>query len=106
MAHKRLYEAGEFFPTRELCREHQKERIYKERWKRLSIESGEDENPLDGVHEHWYVYYDVSHKCLSIDAICYMKSADVCFSSYEDAKDAIKEIGEDNVKRYVLGIKE
>ena len=106
MNHKRLYEAGELFPTKELCKEHHKERIYKERWKRLSVESGEDENPWDGSNGHWCVAYSVENECLRICSIYYTKDNNVYFSSCEAAENAIKEIGEDNVKRYVLGIKE
>lgn len=106
MAHKRQYEAGELFSTKELCEEHQKERIYKEKWKRLSIESGEDKNPWDGDHAHWYVSYSVANECLRMGPSYHTTDANVYFSSCEAAENAIKEIGEDNVKRYILGIKE
>ena len=104
--HKNKYAVGELFPTKELCIEHHKEKVYKERWKRLSIESGEDKNPWDGNHKHWYVSYNVRSESLVRTAFSLTKDNNVYFSSYEDVKDAIKEVGKDNVKRYILGIKE
>lgn len=104
--HINKYEEGEYFPTKELCIEHHKEKIYKEQWRRLSIESGEDKNPWDGHHNHWYVWYDPRNSRLNIGALSYIKDANVHFVSYEAAENAIKEIGEENVKRYILGIKE
>ena len=100
------YAEGELFPTEELCEERHYEKVYKEKWKRLSIESGEDKNPWDGDHAHWYVSYNVANECLRMGPSYHTTDANVYFSSYEAAEKAIKELSEDNVKRYILGIKE
>ena len=97
---------GELFPTKELCIEHHKEKVYKERWKRLSVESGEDENPWDGVHKHWCVYYSINTGELVPVCSLAAREADTYFTSCRLLEKAIRGLGKDNVKRYILGIKE
>ncbi len=99
------YEIGNCFQTEEEAEEKVEELKVKAKWKRLSIESGEEENEWDGINLHWmcsYSYDSNGSKCISWTSHRY---ADIYFATKESLKNAIKEIGEDNVKRYILGIK-
>ena len=101
-----IYNIGNIFPTPEAAKEELKRRKILKRWKDLSIESGEEENPWDGRHNHWYISYGISTKRL----VCYSCANEYYegsfFASKESLQAAVKEIGEDNVKKYILNIKE
>lgn len=74
------------------------------KWKRLSLEAGEAENPWDGKHEHYYVYWDSADKKIDNDYHDMWKDGQIFFPSEKSLKAAIDEIGEENVKKYILGV--
>ena len=59
----------------------------------------------DGYNEHWCLYYDVGSDSIrqSFNSVC--KSNDIYFESKEKAKECIKYVGEDRIKKFYLGIK-
>lgn len=102
---KGAYEIGNVFPTKEEADEELTRRKILTKWKRLSIEAGEDENPWDGNHEHFFIYFDVVRDKLVTKAFTGVHMASIFFPSEESLDNAIEEIGEDNVKKYILDVK-
>jgi hypothetical protein len=100
------YALGNIFPTQEAAEDEVKRRRILKRWKDLSIESGEEENAWDGSNVHYKVFYEVRKKCIDITSVYGYLEEGVHFTSEESIQAAIKKIGEDNVKRYILNIKE
>lgn len=101
-----LFEIGNVFPTLEAAEEELTRRKMLTKWERLSIESGEDENPLDSTNGHWSVCYNHLTKKLNFSAVVHCKYEEVYFPTKESLLAAIEELGEDNVKRYILGVKD
>ena len=102
----RIYDLGNLFPTEEAVKEEAKRRQILKRWKDLSIESGETENHWDCKSQHWFISCRVSSKQITYYSTAYEYYEGVFFASKESAEAAVKEIGEDNVKKYILNIKE
>lgn len=100
------YELGNVFRTKEGAEEELNRRKILTKWKRLSIEAGEDKNPWDGNNEHFFMYFDVVRDKLITKSFVAVHMASIFFPSEESLENAITEIGEDNVKKYILGIKE
>lgn len=103
---KDVYNFGNMFPSLEEAKEESECRKILTKWKRLSIESGENENEWNGVNTHWFCYYHYSNGKIYTDAYTTCKYASTYFSTEKSLLDAIAEIGEDNVKKYILDIKE
>ena len=103
---KRLLAFGNLFPTREAANEERKRKVMIARWKRLSIEAGEDDNSWDGEHHHWAVSWDYRGKRFQYFAYESSKYMNHHFPSADSLKAAIAELGEENVKKYILGVRE
>ena len=57
--------------------------------------------------EKWYIYYDFDNCCISYcDDDVWRTQGTIYASSEEILQDAIVYVGEDNVKKYVLGVEE
>lgn len=76
------------------------------KWKRLSIEAGEEENPWDGKKCHWHCYTDVCGGELHFSFAALYRANGIYFPTEASLKAAIAELGEDNVKKYILNVKE
>jgi hypothetical protein len=100
------YEIGNIFPTNEAAEEEAKRRKILKRWKDLSIESGEEENPWDNKHMHYSVFYNCMKKTTEIFITDDTKRDSVYFATEKSLRAAIKEIGEENIKKYMFNIKE
>ncbi len=74
--------------------------------KRFAEEHNEplDWNDLDQIK--FYICFDYDKEIVYIGYWCTLKQNDIYFSSGEIAEQAIKEIGEDRVKKYYLGLEE
>lgn len=101
-----LYSIGALFQTKEEAEFHSMQEIMLAKWKRMSIEAGEDENQWDSTHRHWHVVYDYYNHKLILNWVSSLRTSDVCFPTKESLESAISELGEKNVKKYILGIKE
>lgn len=101
-----IFAVGDVFRTREEAVEEVKRRKFLTQWKRLSIEAGEDENEWNRQNKHFYVIYDLVDKALRIEYWFSASNGSSCFPSMESIKNAIEIIGEKNVIKYVLGVKE
>ena len=102
------YEHGNAFRDYDEAQFELDRQFYATKWKRLSILAEESVNPLDflkesDVHCHYYIVFD--GKNLKI-LYTFFEKEGTCFPSYESIEEAIKEIGEENIKKYILGIKE
>lgn len=100
------YELGNLFPTKEAAEEELKRRKIIKRWKDLSIESGEEDNPWDGKCVHYYAYFDYSKGSIEITNAWVCRCKEAYFTSSKSIKEAITEIGKENVKKYILNVKE
>lgn len=100
------WELGNCFPTEEEAEEEATRRKMLVKWKRLSIEAGEEDNPWDGRNLHWAVSWDCEGKCFHYFAYENCKYPISHFPSSDSLKAAIAELGEENVKKYILGVKE
>lgn len=95
---------GNCFPTKEAAQEEVTRREMLTRWKRLSIEAGEEENPWDEISDHWFVFYDCGMQSLMHSTYCIVRTGDIFFPTKESLTAAIAELGEENVKKYILGV--
>lgn len=96
------FSTGNCFRTKEEAEEAKIRLQMQTKWKRLSLEAGEADNPWDGKHEHWAV-------CFNNDALYYwdfvnMNYGTTYFPSLKSLEAAIAELGEENVKKYILGV--
>ena len=100
------YLTGNCFKTKEEAEEYKKQIEYTARYKNYIEEHSE---PLDWHNESQYKYFPEFYSNegrINIDYYCTIKHQGVIYASSEQIiEDAIKEIGEDNFKKYVLGVK-
>jgi len=95
---------GNCFKTEEEAEENKKQIEYTARYKNYIEEHSE---PLDWESEQrkWYVEFDTEDKNIEVNCIYAYKGQGTIYASNQQIiKDAIKEIGEDNFKKYVLGV--
>ena len=68
----------------------------------------EHSEPLDWKdieQDKWYIYYDFHNGCIDIDIDDIWKLQGIIYASSEQIlKDAINYVGEENVKKYILGV--
>ena len=97
---------GNCFKTKKEAKEYKKQIEYTARYKNY-IE--EHSNPIDwgnNAQEKWGAYYDFYDGKINTDGTKgFKEQGKIYASSKQIIWDAIKEIGEDNFKKYVLGVK-
>lgn len=103
---KGAYEINNVFHTYEEAEEELTRRKMLAKWKRLSIEAGEGENKWNGENDHWMIGYSHSLSEVQTLRLIDCKYSEVCFPTKKSLLAAIEEIGEDNVKRYILGVRD
>ena len=100
-----LYECGMVFRTEEEAAEKGKAEYYTKRFAAKSDVTDEMNRIVDITK--WYALWDYEDKSIYFYSWCVIEQqGSVSFSSRAKLKEAIAEIGEDNFKRYVLGVKE
>lgn len=97
---------GNCFKTKEEAKEAITRLQMQTKWKRLSLEAGEAENPWDKKHGHWYLFYDSTTSIILIYNNVYLRNDSISFPTKESLEAAIDELGEENVKKYILGVEE
>lgn len=72
------------------------------------VEERSDELDWNDVgEEKWQIYYSVTKKELRTNYVMYAKTLNTIYASSEQIlRDAIAEIGEDNIKKYVLEVED
>lgn len=99
------YEQGNIFSSKDRAEFESRRRKFLKRWKDLSIASGEPENKWNGKNQHWYCYCNTYFKTICFEYIGSCKGENTYFATKESLKNAVAEIGEENVKRYILGVR-
>lgn len=79
-------------------------KVYEE-LKRFAKEFTDEEWENCNLPKH-YIIFDYEDHAIKIGYLCYLKGNDIYFESEEKAREAIKWVGEDRVKKYYLGVKE
>lgn len=104
---QRWYDSiGALYLTENDAIEDRKRKIFQAEWKRLAEESGEANNPWDDQHPHYFAYYALNPNEVRV---CFNQNThqeETYFASEQAVKSAIRTLGVDNVKEYILGVKE
>ena len=105
-----LYLIGDCFKTEEEAEEYRKQIEYTARYKNYIEEHSEaidwSNNDKNEHQTAWGAYYDYIDEEISVDQTRKFKEQGKIYASSEQIIwDAIKEIGEDNFKKYVLEVK-
>lgn len=99
------YLIGNCFKTKEEAEEYKKQIEYTARYKNYIEEHSEPLNWSDDNQEKWYVFFSFYTNSIAINYNVLEKVQGVIYaSSKQIILDAINEIGEDNFKKYVLGV--
>lgn len=100
------YLIGNCFKTKEEAEEYKKQIEYTARYKNYIEEHSEPLDWKDDGQAKYGAYYDFEDKNIGVDTAKIFKDQGTIYaSSPEIIENAIKEIGEDNFKKYVLGVK-
>ena len=100
------YLIGNCFKTEEEAEEHKKQIYYTARYKNYIEEHSEPLDWSNTKRDKYYALFGYESNEIVVDSFWYHKSQGVIHASSEQIIwDAIKEIGEDNFKKYVLGVK-
>lgn len=102
---KDTYAIGNCFRTREEAEEEVTRRKMLKRWKDFSILSGEDDNPWDGTSKHYCACLNEEDNVRVAYVMC-VHDANTFFATRKACEEAVEELGEENVKKYILGVKE
>ena len=65
-----------------------------------------DEEWMNLSIRKYYITFVCKDHVIKIGYVCYSKGHDIHFESEEKAREAIKAVGEDRIKKYYLGVKE
>lgn len=96
-----LYEIGNLFRTEEEVEEEIQRRKILRQWEVLAIASGKKDNEWGG----WTCYYSPRINKIKIEGVIAPgKDANIYFATPESLLNAIKIIGEENIKKYILMI--
>lgn len=100
------YECGTCFKTEKEAEEELTRRKMLTKWKRLSVEAGEEENEWNGANIHRYPFFNVVTRDIACNSNTSHRHGDIYFPTEESLLAAIKELGEENVKKYILGVRD
>lgn len=103
---ERIYELGNYFKTKKEAEfEVDKKLVYQE-LKDYALEHNENDIDWTNVNQlKWGIFYDNESKCLDYDywyTRCYI--GQIHFYSEETAREAVKAVGEDRIKKYLFGV--
>lgn len=102
------YQFGNYFKTKEEAEFARKKRLIYQQLKDYALEHNTKEIDWDNYSlSKFCIAYDYHDNDLFIDAMQIVKYPNaVYFTSEKIAENAIGEIGEDNIKKYLFGVKE
>lgn len=101
-----FYLTGNYFKTKEEAEEYKKQIEYTARYKNYIEEHSEPLDWEDENQEKYCAEYGNQEKEITVYSYFSWKYQGTTYASSEEIIwDAIKEIGEDNFKKYVLGVK-
>ena len=100
------YLTSNVFKTKEEAEEHKKKIEIQSKFKNFVKERTEELDWGNDNQEKWFMYYSYLFENIDFDTHYITKYQGVIYaSSRKILEDAIAEIGEDNIKKYVLGVK-
>lgn len=100
------YTIGNCFKTEKEAKEYKKQVEYTARYKNYIEEHSEPIDWNNRLQGKYYAEFEHANNKINIDCFYYEKFQGTIYASSEQIiLDAIKEIGEGNFKKYVLGIK-
>ena len=100
------YLTGNCFETEEEAEEYKKQIDYTARYKNYIEEHSEPLDWTDRKQSKFGAYYDYDYELVDLEnTSLHSNQGTIYASSKQIILDAIKEIGEDNFKKYVLGVK-
>lgn len=101
------YSTGNVFKTEQEAVEYKKKIEFQSKFKNYVEERNKELDWENDNQEKWFMYYSITEKEIRTNYALYAKSQGVIYaSSREILKDAIKEIGEENVKKYILEVED
>lgn len=105
---EQCYKFGNYFKTKEEAEFARKKRLIYQQLKDYALGHNTEEIDLNNnIQYKWFMRYDNECKKMKY---CWMTSSlhmhQIYFTSEEIAKDAVKEVGEDNIKKYLFGVNE
>lgn len=65
-----------------------------------------EDRKWDGITEHWCVFYDSNNDSIQLLGKTEFKYDGIYFETGEKARECVKTVGEDRVKKYYLRVKE
>lgn len=100
------YSIGNYFKTQKEAEEFRNKLIYKQQYRDYVNEHNEFEIDWDNHRQSkFYAFFNFVEKCVSISNTFYFKDQGTIYATSEEIiKDFIKEIGEDNFKKYILEV--
>lgn len=100
------YSIGNYFKTNQEAREHINKLIYQQKYKDYVNEHNECEIDWNNHYQlKYYAFYSFEDKSINITNLLYFKDQGAIYSTSKGAiENFIKEIGEDNFKKYILEI--
>lgn len=102
------YQFGNYFKTKEEAEFARKKRLIYQKLKDYALEHNTEEIDLNNNIQHkWFMRYDnvcKKMRCFCITSLIHINQ--IYFTSEEIARDAVEEIGEDNIKKYLFGVNE
>lgn len=107
-ADEALFEVGNYFKTSEEAKFELNKRLVYQELKDYALEHNEGEiDWKNSDQEKWVISYDNQVKWLVYrDRYTRSDIGQIYFSSYEIAREAVKAIGEDRIKKYLFNINE
>lgn len=103
---KGLYELGNYFKTEEEAEFELNKRLVYQELKDYALEHNENDVDWTNVNQlKWGIFYDNESKCLDYDywyTRCYI--GQIHFYSEETAREAVKAVGENRIKKYLFGV--
>lgn len=105
---RKRYEVGNYFKTKEEAEFRRQQLLYLQQYKDyLGEDLVTEDDWKDNDILKYYAYYDYDSNIVDIDGGIYFKFQGTIYSkSKQKIKDFIKEIGEDNFKKYILEVEE
>lgn len=102
------YKLGNYFETKEEAEFAKKKQLIYQKLKDYALEHNTEEIDWDNYNQlKWIIRYEKDYKEIRYSWITdtfYINQ--IYFTSEKIARDAVKEIGEDNIKKYLFGVNE
>ncbi len=102
------YRLGNYFKTKEEAEFAREKQLVYQKLKDYALEHNTEEIDWDKYNQSkWYIIYDIKRKEMRYYwTVSLLSINQVYFTSEKIARDAVEEIGEDKIKKYLFGVNE